>query len=345
MDAEFWALLCLLRSLVASEPRDILIFCDNLQVVSTLKGIREGKTLVLPTKTAAGTWQTVLRDFLRCHPMPANHQVVWIKAHVGFQGNELADANAKWASFAYSPLPPRVPPRHSLQLHGNTTVSRIPPSQLRHLVRKHTHGDLAVSPSFDWFAKSSWFGVRPFKWCSGTMLATGYSHFTDVNDYHCHICTDGHPMDVASQLALCDRFKEWQDKHIAAWPHPFRQETRLWWELASRVERRHFMRTLVPKSLYARFKGLGWSSVEAFKSNFFDALRSRRKVLNNLVGETADFVRGTPCHGPYQKGRPPLRKNKWGGPFGLFSTTSGGTTFAEPAYRPPPPTARGRQAA
>ena len=91
-------------------------------------------------------------------------------------------------------------------------------------------------------------------------------------------------MDVASQLALCDRFKEWQDKHIAAWPRPFRQETRQWWELASRFERCHFMRTLVPKILYTRFKGLGWSSVEAFKWILFDALRSRCKVLNKLVG-------------------------------------------------------------
>ena len=337
VDAEFWALLCLLRSLVDSEPRAILIFCDNLQVVTTLKGIREGKTPVSSTKTAAGTWQAVLRDFLQCHPMPDNHQVVWIKAHVGFQGNELADACAKWASFAYYPLPLQVPPRHSLQLRGNTTISRIPPSQLRHLVSRHAHGDLALSPSFDWFSKSSWFGVRPFKWCSGTMTAAGYSYFTDVNDYHCHICADGHPMDVASQVALCDRFREWQEKHIAAWPPPFRHEARLWWELASRVERRHFMMTLVPKSLYARFKGMEWPSLEAFKSSFCGALRFRRKVLNKLVGETANFVRDTPCHGPYLPRRPPLRRNKWGGPFGLFSTTSSVTTFVEPTYHPPPP--------
>ena len=50
VDAEFWALLCLLRSLVASEPGDILIFCDNLQVVSTLKGIRKGKPSSSPRK-------------------------------------------------------------------------------------------------------------------------------------------------------------------------------------------------------------------------------------------------------------------------------------------------------
>ena len=113
-------------------------------------------------------------------------------------------------------------------------------------------------------------------------------------------------------------------------PPPFQHHARLWWELASRVERRHFMMTQVPKSLYARFKGMEWSSLEAFKSSFWGALRFRRKVLNKLVGETANFVRDTPCHGPYLPRRPPLSRNKWGGPFGLFSTTSKATTFVEP---------------
>ena len=74
--------------------------------------------------------------------------------------------------------------------------------------------------SFKWFSKSSLFGVRPFKWCSGTMIAAGYSYFTDVNDYHCHICADGHPMDVASQVALCDRFREWQENTLRPGPPP-----------------------------------------------------------------------------------------------------------------------------
>ena len=112
--AEFWALLTLVRApQVDGDSRPILILCDNRAVVNTVRNRREDTgQLPKPSRTALGTWQLALKDFLEHHPIPKSCRVEWIKAHVGFQGNELADAFSKWASFAYAhpdppaPLPP-----------------------------------------------------------------------------------------------------------------------------------------------------------------------------------------------------------------------------------------------
>ena len=50
-----------------------------------------------------------------------------------------------------------------------------------------------------------------------------------------------------------------------------------WWVSASRVERRHFGRTLVPKTLMARFKSHPWDSKEHFRSSLKHALACRRE--------------------------------------------------------------------
>ena len=52
------------------------------------------------------------------------------------------------------------------------------------------------------------------------MSIGGHRHFSDVDEYSCHLCDDGHPMDVASQVSMCSRFQDVQERHIAACPPP-----------------------------------------------------------------------------------------------------------------------------
>ena len=126
-----------------------------------------------PTMCAAGTWLVVLRDFLSLHPWDPMLRLVWVKAHVGFRGNELADGLAKWAAHAF---PPTVPPtfRRSLTHNGTVVVGRVPRSAIKSLVPSHDHRDISVSASFDWVRGTSWFGILPFKWVSGTLVLPGY---------------------------------------------------------------------------------------------------------------------------------------------------------------------------
>ena len=130
---------------------------------------------------AAGTWLVVLSDFLRLHPWSPMLRLVWVKAHVGFRGNELADGLAKWAAHVF---PPITPPtfRRSLPHNGTVVVGRAPKSALKSLVRSHDHSDISISASFDWVRGTSLFGILPFKWVSGTLVLPGYQFYNNVND-------------------------------------------------------------------------------------------------------------------------------------------------------------------
>ena len=141
---------------------------------------------------AAGTWLVMLRDFLHLHPWDPLLKLVWINAHVGFRGNELPNGLAKWAAHAFPPL---IPPtfRWILTHQGTVIVGPAPRSALRSLVPSHDHRDISVSASFDWLRGTSWLGIRPFKWVSGTIVLPGYQFYNDVKDYHCHLCDSPHP--------------------------------------------------------------------------------------------------------------------------------------------------------
>ena len=176
---------------------------------------------------AAGTWLVVLRDFLSLHPWNPMLRLVWVEAHVGFRGKELADRLAKWAAHAF---PPTVPPtvRRSLTHNGTVVVGRVPKSAIRSLVPSRDHRDISVSASCDWVRGTSWFGNLPFKWVSGTLVLPGYQFYNNVNDYHCHLYDSPQPRDPASQVALFSRFRLSQDRMIRAWSPPFTVMVRDW---------------------------------------------------------------------------------------------------------------------
>ena len=95
-----------------------------------------------------------------------------------------------------------------------------------------------------------------------------------------------------------------------------------WWNSASRVERRHFCRTLVPNSLMARFKSHPWDSKEHFRSSLNHALAYRRESLNETIFDTFALMRATPLLGsPATRVEVPVQVNQWAGEYGTFSTT------------------------
>ena len=110
-----------------------------------------------------------MRDFLRLHSWNPLLRLVWVKAHLGFRGNELMDGLSKWAAQTFTPL---VPPtfRRSLAHQGTVIVGRAPRAALLSLVPGHDHQDISVSASLYWVRGTSWFSILPFKWFSGTIV-------------------------------------------------------------------------------------------------------------------------------------------------------------------------------
>ena len=102
-------------------------------------------------------------------------------------------------------FPPLISPtfRRSLTHQGTVIVGPAPRSALRSLVPGHDHQDILVPASFDWVRGTSWFGILPFKWVSGTIVLPEYLFYNDVNGYHCHLGDSPHPREPSSQVALC----------------------------------------------------------------------------------------------------------------------------------------------
>ena len=87
-----------------------MILCDKQLVVNITRSVREQThELLILSRTALGSWQLAVRDFLEYNLLPDSFRVECIKAHEGFQGNEMADSFAKWASFAYTQPFPVLP--------------------------------------------------------------------------------------------------------------------------------------------------------------------------------------------------------------------------------------------
>ena len=109
--AEFWALVTALRHLSyirTQAPQPVHIYGDNQAVVDLFYSSHQHTTISThPRGSEIKFLQSVLPEL---HPR-FKISMIWIKSHVGFQGNELADSIAKWAAFLIPaptlPLPPK----------------------------------------------------------------------------------------------------------------------------------------------------------------------------------------------------------------------------------------------
>ena len=154
-EAEFWAFFCTLAMLqqLPCPPQTVLFFSDNKSLVHASSAQQFPRV-----------WQQHLEPF-----MPFFHSrcyITWIKAHVGFLGNEIADAFAKWVSFL-SPclLPSFAPPNpHTITQGALPIVCPLCPAHFLSKLPQHDHHSIHPIWSFLWWKASSPFSVFPFLW-------------------------------------------------------------------------------------------------------------------------------------------------------------------------------------
>ena len=96
-DSEFWAFVQCTRYLESVGFKGSVFYCiDNSQLVSCIDNRLAGEPHIPASSSTRGTWQCVVDDLI--HAVRFDVGVGWLKPHVGFTGNEIADAFAKYTA-------------------------------------------------------------------------------------------------------------------------------------------------------------------------------------------------------------------------------------------------------
>ena len=119
-DSEFRSFVQCVRYLESVHFRGKAFFCiDNSQLVDCVDWFLSGTVYSPPGASSQGTWQTVICSLISEATFTIG--AGWLKSHVGFPGNKVADSFAKYSAYACRvTLTHRQPPaRYSVTFQGN----------------------------------------------------------------------------------------------------------------------------------------------------------------------------------------------------------------------------------
>ena len=156
-----------------------------------------------PRSGTQETWQTVPKDLVQDIPLTAG--AGWLKSHVGFHSNEIADGFAKYTSYAMALCSQhRQPPSQlSVTFHGNPCIHKQGGVIEQKLVERHDHTGIVATISFDCAGHYSWFSSLASKWSLGVKDIQGNHPFGGLSDQKCPACDEAHLLDVISTVAVC----------------------------------------------------------------------------------------------------------------------------------------------
>ena len=242
-----------LRWALASHPHlTLALLGDNLHVITVLS---PSSPPDLPSRSPASTWESSLQS-IQASLRPGMIQGWgWIKGHAGFVGNEISDAYSKWAAHVMvwdpSLLPP--PPIGCISRGPLPVIHKLTTTSIKHLLPCHKHENIHAPSSFHFYNHTSWFQGLPFKWSSRNFNIASFAFHHDLRPRHCHACPDPHPMDVISFVSHCPTCEHLVQTYIQCWRPPFTTVVSQWCSATTHVvERRNFVRGLVPMSLYTK---------------------------------------------------------------------------------------------
>ena len=225
---------------------------------------------------------------------------------------------------------------------GLPVLHKVRCSDFCHLLPRHSHTNIAVKPSFDFYSSSSWFAGVPFKFASGTYNMPGYQWSNNLHNFRCPWCSGAHPLDPVSCLAFCPRLDDHLQAFIRAWPAPFTSVVQHWWiTCSSKADKRNFARTLVPTSLWSALQApIPGLTASAHRMELDSALVKRRSALKESFYGVHDWFRDNPQPwDPINWAHPLTSKNPWRIPHGPYSTSTPSTTppsHPRSQYAPPP---------
>ena len=233
-----------------------------------------------------------------------------------------------------SPLWLELRGRSAWQATPSWTVYRLACHRLQ-----HSHNNIAVGPSFSLYNKASWFSSLFFKLASWCYNVHGYQWSNMLHNYHCSRCGQHYPFDPVSCLAFCKALDQHDQAYVSSSGPLFSPIVLHWWLSGlSKADRRNFMRTLVPKSLWScLLQPIPGSTRAEHKAMLGLALEERVKHLDKAVIQAHDWLCSNPlpCN-PILWAHPPDPLNPFSVLHGAFSTSVHMPPRTRPAYQHPP---------
>ena len=331
-DSEFWSFVQCIRYLQSVHFSGKAFFCiDNSQLVDCVDWQLSKTEYPPPSASTQGTWQTIIHSLLS--EMTFTVGAGWLKSHVGFQGNELADSFAKYTAHAcrvhlYHRPPPQ---RHSVTFQHNPWCHKFSGAARRRLYPRHQHTAIITPLSFDWSSHYSWFSSFADKWVMGVKGVHGSVPYWEMPDRLCPQCNATHPLDLPSCVAFCAPFRQYLHQMADSWGYSLAPTVHSWLNDPQRTsgELRNFARTLIPHSLYNQMV-----PGPQHKTIVKDALRSRRAQLTTIVKAICSARRDNPLPDPLP---PRVGANPFFTSHGPFSTSDRPPVAPRQVYFAPPP--------
>ena len=120
-----------------------------------------------------GTWTAAVHDLV--HGTPLSLRAERIIRPCRRSRHEIADHISQWAAVClHFDLSLLLPPLKTFSARGLPLLQKVRCSNFRHLLPRHSHNNIAVTPSFNFYDSSSWFAGVPFKFASSTYNMLGY---------------------------------------------------------------------------------------------------------------------------------------------------------------------------
>ena len=162
-----------------------------------------------------------------------------------------------------------------------------------------------------------------------------FAFHDDLRPRHCHACPDPHPMDVISFVSHCPTCEHLVQTYIQCWRPPFTTVVSQWLSATTHVaERRHFVRGLVPMSLYTKLTTPPSDRRKpAHRHDLKLALKARVPLLLKALYRTLEWLNDNPPPAPLT---PRTGPNSRGRPWSPYSTSHTALQHPPPAYHPPP---------
>ena len=257
-------------------PGSIIIFSDNMSLVNQIEQL--GPSSLTFHLSYAWYFTLLLPIYLQ---LKHRLRIVWIKAHVGFLGNEYADRYASWASYLPLPSVPVTPPA-TLLYNNLPLVGKVPYKIYHERIPKRAHTHIHLHTSYLSWAKCGPFKDLPYKWTNGLISATGYQPYWSLRLVKCDLCVQEHAGDALSYLAHCSHFMSTRQRLHETFQEEWVPIVREWYDQATPHNRRLYIRGLTPNDLYEnmseqpRLRGFTDSFI---RSSLYDIFKERVPLL------------------------------------------------------------------